>query len=431
MFVMLKFPYGKGFLELDVPKANLASVVESRFGKATEDAEGEIVRALNNPIGSGRVEDLVKGEDRVALIVSDITRPAPNQLMVPPLIEALRKAGVKRENLEILVANGLHRSPSRREMEELLGKRVLEEVPVVNHNARDHGQLVRVGRTSFGTRVALNRRVVEADSVIITGLIEPHFFAGYSGGRKSILPGIAGAKSIFQNHSFRMIGHPKARYGILRGNPIHEDSVEAARFVKLKFMVNVVLNRERQVMGAFAGDFLGAHEAGIKFLEGLVKVPTPHRADIVVTTNGGYPLDRNLYQAVKGMATGELIVKEGGVIIVMAECIDGVEHMDFQRLMEGAKTPKEVLDTIRDKEPLGDQWEAQVLARVLQRAEVIVVSKGVKDTVIEDMLMTPASTPEEALNLALRKTGKNAKVVAVPEGPFIIPYIGSHANEFD
>jgi len=425
--MMLKFPYGKGFLELDVPEANLASVVESRFGKAAENAEEEIVRALNNPIGSGRVEDLVKRRDRVALIVSDITRPAPNQLMVPPILEALRKVGLQEKNLEILVANGLHRSPSQREMEELLGKRVLEEVAVVNHDARDGGQLVEVGRTSFGTRVILNRRVVESDSVIITGLIEPHFFAGYSGGRKSVLPGIASAESIFQNHSFRMIGHPKARYGILRGNPIHEDSVEATRFVKLTFMVNVVLNKERKVLRAFAGDFLRAHEAGVKFLEGLVKVPTPHRADIVVTTNGGYPLDRNLYQAVKGMATGEPIVKDGGVIIVMAECIDGVEHLDFQRLMEGAKTPKEVLDTIREKEPIGDQWEAQVLAKVLQRAEVIVVSKGVKDKVIEDMMMTPASTPEEALNLALRKTGKNAKIVAIPEGPFIIPHIGSYA----
>ncbi|MEM2936009.1 MAG: nickel-dependent lactate racemase [Candidatus Bathyarchaeia archaeon] len=423
--MMLKFPYGKGFLELDIPEVNLASVVESHSVKAAEDAEGEIVRALNNPIGSGRVEDLVKREDRVALIVSDITRPAPNQLMVPPILEALRKAGLREENLEIIVANGLHRSPSRREMEELLGKRILEEAPLMNHDARDDEELVEAGRTSFRTRVTLNRRVVEADSVIITGLIEPHFFAGYSGGRKSILPGIAGAESIFQNHSFRMIGHPKARYGILKGNPIHEDSVEAARFVKLKFMVNVVLNKERQIMKAFAGDFLRAHEAGVKFLEGLVKVPTPHRADIVVTTNGGYPLDRNLYQAVKGMATGELVVKEGGVIIIMAECIDGVEHMDFQRLMEGAKTPKEVLETIREKEPLGDQWEAQVLARVLQRAEVIVVSKGVKDSIIEDMLMTPASTPEEALNLALRKMGKNAKIVAVPEGPFVIPYVSS------
>jgi len=423
--MMLKFPYGKDFLELDVPEANLASVVESRLGKAAEDAEGEIVRALNNPIGSRRIEDLVKKEDRVALIVSDITRPAPNQLLVPPLIEALRKVGLKGENLEILVANGLHRSPSEREMEELLGERVLEEVTVVNHNARDDGQLVGIGRTSFGTRVTLNRRVVEADSVIVTGLIEPHFFVGYSGGRKSILPGVAGAESIFQNHRFRMIGHPKARYGILGGNPIHEDSVEAARSVKVKFMVNVVLNKERQVMGAFAGDFLRAHEAGAKFLEGLVKVPTPRRADIVVTTNGGYPLDRNLYQAVKGMATGELIVKDGGVIILMAECVDGVEHTDFQRLMEGAKTPREVLDAVREREPLVDQWEAQVLARILQRAEVIVVSKGVKDSTIEDMLMTPASTPEEALNLALRKMGKNAKVIAAPEGPFIIPYIGS------
>lgn len=423
--MMLRFPFGRGSLKLDIPRANLVSVVESRFMEAAWDEKGEVRRAVDHPIGRLRLKEAIKKQAKAVIIVSDITRPAPNPLMVPPVLGALREAGLKTESIEIVVANGLHRPASREELEELLGKDVVKEVKVVNHDAEDEGQLTEIGKTTFGTDVTLNKRVVDADFVITTGLIEPHFFAGYSGGRKSILPGVAGRKSVFQNHSFKMIGHPNARYGILEGNPIHEDALEAAKMVRPDFMVNVVLNKERKIVKAFAGDFVKAYEAGVGFLEGMVRVHTPRKADIVITTNGGYPLDRNLYQAVKGMATGELVVRRGGVIVIMAECIDGIEHESFYQLMEEAKNPNEVLETIKKEEPVIDQWEAQVLARILNKAQVIVVSKGVKDELIEDMLMTPASTPEEALALALRKAGNAAKIVAIPEGPFVIPQVNA------
>lgn len=420
--MMLRFPFGRGSLKLDIPRANLVSVVEPRFMEAAWDEE-EVRRAVDHPIGSVRVKDAIKKPAKAVIIVSDITRPAPNPLMVPPVLEALREAGLKTESIEILVASGLHRPASREELEELLGKDVVREVKVVNHNAEDEEQMSKIGKTTFGTDVTLNKMVGEADFVIATGLIEPHFFAGYSGGRKSILPGVASRKSVFQNHSFQMIGHPKARYGILKGNPIHEDAMEAAKMIRRNFMLNVVLNKERKVVKAFAGDFVKAYEAGVGFLEGMVRVSTPRKADIVITTNGGYPLDRNLYQAVKGMATGELVVRRGGVIVILAECIDCIEHESFYQIMEEAKNPTEVLEIIKKEKPVIDQWEAQVLARILKKAQVIVVSKGVKDELIEDMLMTPASTPEEALALALRKVGNAAKIVAIPEGPFVIPQV--------
>jgi len=421
--MMLRFPFGRGSLKLDIPRANLVSVIEPRFMEAAWDEEGEVRRAVDHPIGSLRVKEAIKKQAKAVIIVSDITRPAPNPLMVPPVLDALREAGLKTESMEIVVASGLHRPASREELEELLGKDVVRKVKVINHNAEDEEQLTEIGKTTFGTDVTLNKKVVEADFVIATGLIEPHFFAGYSGGRKSILPGVAGRKSVFQNHSFQMIGHPKARYGILKGNPIHEDAMEAAKMVRLNFMVNVVLNKERKIVKAFAGDSVKAYEAGVDLLDAMVRVPTPRKADIVITTNGGYPLDRNLYQAVKGMATGELVVRRGGVIVIMAECIDGIEHESFYQLMEEAKNPNEVLETIKKEEPIIDQWETQVLARILKKAEVIVVSKGVKDELIEDMLMTSASTPEEALALALRKAGNAAKIVAIPEGPLVIPHV--------
>ncbi len=421
--MMLSFPFGRGSLELDIPQANLVSVVEPRFIEGVWDEEGEVRRAVEHPTGSLQLKEAIKKQATAVIIVSDITRPAPNPLIVPPVLDALREAGLKTENMEIMVANGLHRPASKEELKELLGKDVVREVEVVNHNAEDEEQLTDVGKTSFGTDVILNKRVVEADFVIATGLIEPHFFAGYSGGRKSILPGVAGRKSVFQNHSFKMIGHPKARYGTLKENPVHEDAVEAAKIVKPNFIVNTVLNKEHKIVKVFAGDFVEAYEAGVGFLERVVRIPTPRKADIVITTNGGYPLDRNLYQAVKGMATGELVVRKGGVIVIMAECVDGVEHDSFYQIMETARNPDEVLEAIKKEEPIADQWEAQVLARILNHAEVIVVSKGVKDELIEDMLMTSASSPEEALTLALNKTGNDAKIVAIPEGPLVIPQV--------
>ena len=417
----MKFPYGRSYVGLDIPRKNLLSVVESKITPSAEDEGEEVLRAIKNPIASPSLNNLVQKGDKIVILVSDITRAIPNKIVVPPVFETLKEAGVTYDDMEIIIANGLHRPASRREMEELLGEEILEKVAVINHRCENDENLIDLGKTSFGTNVNLNLRAVNADFIVSTGLIEPHFFAGYSGGRKIVMPGIAGKKTVFQNHSYKMIAHPNSRYGILDGNIIYQDGLEAAKIAKLGFIVNVILNKEHRIVKAFAGDFVKAHKAGVHFLSKFVNVPVSERADIVITTNGGYPLDRDIYQTVKGMATAELIVKNGGVIIVMAECIDGLIHKDFFDLLVSVKSPDELLKKIRENEPLNDQWQAQFLAWILNNAEVILMTKGVKHSYIEDMMMMPASTPEEALELALKKTGKEAKIAAIPEGPFIIP----------
>ncbi|KYH41493.1 MAG: hypothetical protein AYL32_004650 [Candidatus Bathyarchaeota archaeon B26-2] len=427
--MILRFPYGKGEMELELPEERVISVLEPLKVMPPRNAAENVRRALLNPIHSEPLSEAASKSRRVCILVSDYTRATPNKVLIPPILEELKKAGRNVDDVKILVANGLHKPAPKGELEELLGKDVLETVEVLNHDAENEDDLRRVGRTSFGTEVYVNRLVLDSDLVVMTGLIEPHFFAGYSGGRKSILPGVAGRDSIYQNHSYRMIAHPKSRYGVLDGNPIHEDMVEASKAaVKGRsHVVNVVIDKEGRIVGAFAGDVVEAHRNGVKFLDRIVKVKVPKRADIALTTNGGYPLDRDLYQAVKGMATGRLVVREGGVVIVLSECIDGVGrgHELFYRLMAEAKSPEDVLERIRLEEPIKDQWEAQVLAQILMKTHVILVTRNIKHSVIEEMHMKPASSIEEALEIAEDITGKESKVIAVPEGPYVIPTLNS------
>lgn len=257
------------------------------------------------------------------------------------------------------------------------------------------------------------------------GLVEPHFFAGYSGGRKTVLPAVAGEKAIFNNHSYKMIDHPMASYGILDGNPIHHDMVEFMNFVNLSFIVNVTINDKGETTQVFAGDPIEAHRRAVDSLNLYVNVKLRGYADIVIVSNGGYPSDRDLYQSVKGMATAERVVKDDGVIIMVAECRDELGgHEEFKRLMQEADGPEDVLKEIREKEPITDQWQAQVLARILKKANVVVVTDGVKHGVIREMMMEPASSLEQALDFAIKRVSrKKPKIVAIPEGPYIIPCV--------
>lgn len=419
----MKIPYGKGFLEASVPDENLLGVVHSRDADRVENLDLAFSRidALIGRLSS--LKGLTR-KSRATILVTDSTRATPNKAILPPLLEAVEKR-ISGENITILVANGLHKPLPERELEELLGD-VVRRYEALNHDAEKPEDQVFVGGTSFGTRVYVNRLVPESDLVIGTGLIEPHFFAGYSGGRKIILPGVAAKQSIYDNHSFKMIDHPLARYGVLDGNPIHEDMVEAVRMCKLDFIVNAVIDKHRRLLKLFYGDPLEAHAEGVRFLDEMVRVKAGRRADIVITSNGGYPLDRNLYQAVKGMATGDLLVRKNGVIVMVAECVDGVGrgHGTFYRLMAEAKSPEDVLERIRREEPIKDQWEAQYLARILKHAKVIVVTRNIKPSVVEEMHMMHASELQEAVEMAFREAGRGAKVSVVPEGPYVIPEAG-------
>ena len=418
--MFIRFPYGEKWLELELEKVK---VLESKEMPVVPSIEKELSNALEKPISAPVFEKLLRDSRRILLIVPDNTRAFPAKEIIPRLLERIEQANPIAE-VRLLVATGLHVEVDREELRRMLGSEVVENYEIINHNASNEDQIIETDRrTSYGTPIQVNRLVMESDIVIGAGLIEPHFFAGYSGGRKILLPGVAGKDAVFNNHSLRMIGDPKARAGILSGNPIHEDMIEFMRQTRLNFIVNTTINKRKEITGIFAGDPIEAHLRGVEFLDRHVKIAMEGEADIVITTNGGYPLDRDVYQAVKGMDTAATIVRRGGVIIIAAECRDGLGgHKEFVELTRGAGSPAEIIERIRKSEPIYDQWEAQVLARVLEKARVILVSDHLPEKVARDLLLDHAKSLEEALEIAYGILGRrDARVVAIPEGPYIIP----------
>ena len=422
--MLLKFPYGKGFFQTEIPEERL-EVAVSRPLKPLRELREAVKQSLREPLRSKPLRRLLSKDKKVCVIVPDETRACPTKEILPPVLEELETCDP--QGLEILIGNGLHRGMSKQEMVELLGEEVVREYNVTNHTAADERQLVDLGmKTSYGTPAIVNRVAAKSDHLVGIGLVEPHFFAGFSGGRKTVLPAVAGEEAIFNNHSYKMVGHPKASYGILDGNPIHQDMVEFMKFVNLSFILNVTINNKRETTQVFAGDPIEAHRQAVNFLTHHVNVKLRGYADIVIVSNGGYPLDRDLYQSVKGIATAKEVVEEKGVIIMVAECRDGLGgHEEFRRLME-ANSPRDVLKEIRENEPIPDQWQAQILASILEKANVIIVTDGVKGHVLREMKMEHATSLEEALDFARKRVStKKPRIVAIPEGPYIIPVFGS------
>jgi nickel-dependent lactate racemase len=422
----VKLPYGEGELEI---KLEMCRILRSREMPALASIEKELERALRGPISSPSLEDLLKGASRILLVVPDNTRAFPSRRLVPHVLSYVEKANPMAE-VRILVATGLHKEVEKDELGRMLGEDVLKKYDVINHRASDDEQIVKLNvKTSYGTPIHVDRLVLESDIVVGAGLIEPHFFAGYSGGRKIILPGVAGREAIFRNHGFRMIDDPRSRAGILEGNPIHMDMIEFMKMTRLDFIINVTINERREITGIFAGDPVRAHLTGVEFLDRFVKLRVEKPADLVITTNGGFPLDRDLYQAVKGMDAAAYAVKDGGVIIIASECRDGLGgHEEFLKIFQGASSLNEVLENIRRNEPLNDQWEAQILARVLKRAKVILVSDYISEKLARSFMLERAKTIEEALEMAFNIIGRgSAEIAAIPEGPYIIPLTGDSA----
>lgn len=420
LLMLIELPYGRRQISFEVDEVE---VVETRKMPIIKLVDQELNGKLETPISSPSLRKLSENSRKILLIVPDNTRAFPSREIMPNLIKYIEEANPQAE-IRILVATGLHVEVSKQELGEMLGKEIVENYEVVNHDAMDENQVLKLEkRTSYGTPIHVNREVMRSDLVIGAGLIEPHFFAGYSGGRKILLPGVAGRDAVFNNHGFRMIGHRNSRAGILDGNPIHEDMIEFMEKTRLDFIVNVTLNKEKKISGIFAGDPVKAHLEGVRFLDNYVKSYFTEEADLVLTTNGGYPLDRDLYQAVKGMDTAASVVKNGGVIVIASECRDGLGgHEEFLRLVQGAESPEEILERIKKEEPIYDQWEAQVLARVLKKASVILVSEYISDEVAEGLLLKRARDLEEALEMAYEILGKkDVKIAAIPEGPYVIP----------
>ena len=414
----LSFPYGKELIDYEVADERLQGVLVSNLHhyRAEKDPRSLVEDALASPIGSPKLSELAKGKKNVVLIASDHTRPVPSKVIVPPMLREIRK-GNPDADITILISTGCHRGTTREELISKFGGEIVAREKIVVHDC-DNSPLVHIGTLPSGGGLIINKLVVDADLVCSEGFIEPHFFAGFSGGRKSILPGIASRTTVMANHCSEFIADPHARTGLLAGNPIHKDMVFAARAAKLAFICNVVINAEKEAIFAVAGDMEEAHEAGCRFLSSLCKVDAKP-ADIVISTNGGYPLDQNIYQAVKGMTAAEATVKPGGVIIMLAKSSDGHGGEHFYHQMADEPDIEKTLALFLSRgrnETVPDQWQTQIFIRVLQRATVIYMSDA-PDEMVRGLHMIPVHSLEEAMAKAEEILGKkDATVTAIPDG---------------
>ncbi|KGK87020.1 nickel-dependent lactate racemase [Clostridium sp. HMP27] len=419
----IKIPYHKQMLEIEIEDKNLLGILESKAENyKTKETQEELVEmALDNPIGSERLEDLVKDKKNMIIISSDHTRPVPSKVTMPILLRRIRKANPDID-ITILIATGFHRATTHEELVNKFGEEIVKNENIIVHDAFNDSDMVKLGILPSGGELIINKLACETELLIAEGFIEAHFFAGFSGGRKSILPGIASATTVMANHCSEFIGSSNARTGILEGNPIHKDMLYASEKANLAFILNVVIDSEKKVLKAFAGHREKAHEKGCEFVTELSKVDKIP-ADIAISTNGGYPLDQNIYQSVKGMTAAEATCKEGGVIIMVSACNDGHGGQSFYDNLAQAKSPRELLDRVAKvprNETVPDQWEFQILARMLDKYTVIMVTDMCDSEMIKSMHMQHAFTFEEALKKAYDIKGKNAKVVVIPDGVSVI-----------
>ncbi len=418
----IDIPHGKGTQTLTVADKRLRAVLTPTHEEhEAADQQALVLQALANSIDSAPLHELARDKEKIVVITSDHTRPLPSAITLPLYLAEIRK-GNPDADITILIATGVHRSPTQEEMLAKYGEGIVNHEKLLVHNASDDSALVLMGTLPSGGELWLNKLVAEADLVVSEGFVEPHFFAGFSGGRKSILPGVAGRKTVLYNHNAMFIHSDKSRQGNLSGNPIHEDMAFAAKTAKLGFILNVLLDGDKRIIAAFAGDSVKAHEAACALCLKQTSVPAA-AADIVVTSNGGYPLDQNIYQCVKGLTAAEACVNDGGVIILSAGLGDGHGGEAFYHWFADRKDADEVMRDIVNV-PAGethmDQWQAQILARVMQKAFCIFVSPEENRHLLEGMHMGWAPTLDAALDMATARMGADSTVTVIPDGVGVI-----------
>ena len=421
--MIFDLPYGKENVKCSVNDESCLGSLVSELHHYTPKASPEalVEEAIASPIGSLPLAELAKGKKNVVLIASDHTRPVPSKVIIPPMLREIRR-GNPDADITILIATGCHRGTTADELRSKFGDKIFNEEKIVVHDCDDTDNLVDLGNLPSGGRLIINKLAAEADLLVSEGFIEPHFFAGFSGGRKSVLPGVCGRETVIYNHNAGFINDPYARTGILDGNPIHRDMLFAAKTAKLAFVVNVVINAEKEAIFAVAGDVDAAHRKGCEFLNSKCRVKA-RPADIVVTTNGGYPLDQNIYQAVKGMTAAEATVKDGGVIVMLAKSSDGHGGASFHKTFKEQKDLNAMMQGFLATPPektVVDQWQSQIFARVLMKASVIYVSDA-EDEIVKDLHMIPAKSVDEALELAKKMSKKEApEILVIPDGVSVI-----------
>jgi len=416
-------PYGEHGLDVELPDDSV--VLEPEQTAGIPNPGSAIAQAIERPLGAPPLRDLIRPGQQVAIVVSDITRPVPNGVLLPPILDAIHSCGVPPEDVVIVVATGMHRASTPDEVERMLGAEISAAYEIVNHDARDEATLEHVTTTARGADLRMNRRYLNSDVRIVTGFVEPHIFAGYSGGGKAVLPGVAGAEIVMSNHGAEMLGHPKATWCVTEGNPVFEEMRDIALLTKPSFCVNVTLNAEREITGVFAGELVAAHEAGIAQAERQYVRMIDEPFDIVVSTNMGYPADLNLYQAVKGMSVAAQGVRDGAAIVLVAECRDGLGLDEYTELLTSEGSPKALLERIHSPGfARYDQWGVQLQTMVQAKADVWLHSAMSRETTESAHLNYCESVSETVDELRTQyeaNLGRAPRIGVLPHGHLTVP----------
>lgn len=419
----VKLAYGKTGYPIELSDNYNIDIIEPRWVESVKDHNHAITNALINPYNSKPLKDIVNPGDKIAIIFSDITRATPYNIILPPLLYELRS--IPKENICFFCANGTHRLATEQELIKILGENIVKEYEIIQNAANNPDLHNYVGTTPSGNEIYLNKKVLNCKIKILTGFIEPHFFAGFSGGGKAIIPGMAYVSTIKYNHSISHLSHEKVNWGITYGNPLWEEMMEAAEFVPGLFLLNITLNRNKEITNVFAGELRSAHKAGSQFVKDSAMVPVNNLYDIVITSNSGYPLDLNIYQTVKGMSAASQIVKPGGTIIMAAECWDGIpSNSDYETILTSVTNVSELMEFIKKNEStLKDTWQIYYQALIQLKADVYIFSDKLEDSTIKRALFKPVKNISRLVDELVQKIGPSARICVLPEGPQTIPYL--------
>ena len=418
--------YGRTGLEVEIPDANLVGPLGLRPVEPLAQPERVLAAALANPIGSPPLAELARGKRSACVVICDITRPVPNEILLRQILPTLEQGGIPRDKILVLIATGLHRPNLGDELVELVGSEIASRYRVENHDGRNLAEHTFLGNSPRGVPAWIDSRYITADLKITTGLIEPHLMAGYSGGRKLVCPGIAALETVKVWHGPDFLEHPLADCGILNGNPVHEENTRIARMAGCDFIVNVSLDKDRRITSLVAGDMEKAFLKGVEFVESVCKVTIPEPCDVVVTSSAGYPLDTTFYQAVKGL-TGVLpIVKQGGTIIMAASLSEGIGSPEFRRLFTENANVETFMKRILGKDYFVlDQWQLEKLAHVCRKAKPRFVTTGLSPEVLSQLFVDSAPSVEQAVAEALATYGPSARIAVVPKGPYVLPVVAA------
>ena len=413
--------YGTGTLPIEIPDKNVAGVLEISDSIPLSDEDGAVREAIAQPIASLPLAEIAEGRESACIVISDITRPVPNKVILPPMLEVLEQTGIPREKITILIATGIHRPNTAEELEIMVGRDIMETYRIVNHFSQNPEMHTYLGKTRNGTPVHIDKTYLESDLKVITGLIEPHLMAGYSGGRKAVCPGIASVETMKVMHGPELMEHPKSAVGVLEGNPFHIEATEIARMAGVDFNLNVAIDKERRITGVFAGDMVESHRVGAAFVEKQAKVTLPAPADAVVVSSAGYPLDSTFYQAVKGLLTAVEIVRQGGSILLVAACSEGIGSKPFTDLIfktddltafvQGLYNPANFVI---------DQWQLEELAKVARKADIYFYTDGIPYHQRSKLFVHPLKQAQEGIEEILNQYGEDAQIAVIPEGPYVL-----------